>query len=68
MILRRISSERRRVRSKLGIRVLELGSEREWRCIARTIGLKDSVVLEFSQVFNGGEVKLGFLLLLLRKG
>ena len=47
---------------ELGIRVLDLGSE---RCMARTIGLRGSVVaVVLSQGFNagvaGGGVRLGF--------
>lgn len=57
----RISSESSSVRSisisvELGIRVLDLGSE---RCMARTIGLSGSATAaaaaaELSQGFNGG--------------
>lgn len=56
------------MKSKLGIRVLELGSVKELSCMARTMLLKESEVLELSQVFNGGEGKLGFGILLLKKG
>lgn len=60
-IFKRIASERSRVKSievKLGIRVFDLESERELSCMARTMSLN-------KVGFNGGVVKLGFLLLFL---